>query len=100
MVPAAALGDISGDPHAPSPGLGRAVLLHTFTAEAVDTFVDLAGPESNTRWASFEIRQLGGALRSTTPDPGAAGPLNSEVMIHAAGAATTPAAGSEIRAAL
>jgi len=92
IVPATALGDISGDPQDPTPGLGRAVLLDTFTEAAADAFVELAGPGSDTPITSLEIRHLGGALRSSTPDPGAAGPLDSEILIHAAGAAPTPEA--------
>jgi FAD/FMN-containing dehydrogenase len=99
-VPASALGDIAGDPQDPTPGLGRAVLLDTFPAAAADTFVELAGPDAHTALASLEIRHLGGALRSSTPDPGAAGPLDSQVLIHGSGAATTPEAGAAIHAAL
>jgi hypothetical protein len=99
-VPASALGDIAGDPQDPTPGLGRAVLLDTLPAAAADVFVELAGPDAHTPLVSLEIRHLGGALRSSTPDPGAAGPLDSEVLIHASGAATTPEAGDAIRAAL
>ena len=47
---------------------------------------------------SLELRHLGGALRSSTPDPGAAGPLESEVLIHAAGAAPTPEASAAVGA--
>ena len=102
-IAASELGDISGDPQDPTPGLGRAVLLDTFTAEAADAFLELGGPNADTPLISLEIRHLDGALRSSggssTADPGAAGPLDSEVLIHAAGAATTPQATSAVRAA-
>jgi hypothetical protein len=99
-VPALALGDISGDPQDPTPGLGRSVLLEAFPAEAADVFVELAGPDADTPLTMLEIRHLGGALRSPTPDPGAAGPLDSEVLIHASAVAPTPEAGAPVQAAL
>lgn len=99
-VPAAALGDISGDPQDPLPGVGNAVLLDELTEEAADTFVELAGSESQTPLVGLEIRHLGGALRSNTADPGPAGPLQSEVLVYGAGVAATPEAGVANRDAL
>jgi FAD binding domain len=91
-VPAAALGGISGDPQDPTPGLGRSVLLDTFTDGAAEAIVELAGPDADTPLTAIEVRQLGGALRTSTPDPGAAGPLDSEILVYALGAAPTPEA--------
>jgi hypothetical protein len=97
VVPASALGDISGDPQEPTPGRGRGVLVDRFTEAAADAFVDLAGPDADTPVTSLEVRHLGGALRSSTPDPGAAGPLESDVLIYGVGAAPTPEAGAAVR---
>ncbi len=100
VVPASALGDLSGDPQDPTPGLGRAVLLDTFTGPAAEAFVELAGPDADTPLTALEVRHLGGALRSSSPDPGTAGPLESEALIYAVGAAPTPETGAAVRAAL
>jgi FAD binding domain len=100
VVPASALGDLSGDPQDPTPGLGRAMLFDTLTASAAEAFVELAGPDADTPLTALELRHLGGALRSPTPDPGAAGPLASEALIYGVGAASTPEAGAAVKAAL
>lgn len=100
MVPAGALGDVSGDPTAPQPGIGNAILLQTLTLEAVDAFVDLAGPGVESPLTQLEIRHLGGALRSTTPDPGAAGPLEAEALVYGVGVPVTPEVGDAITSTL
>jgi FAD binding domain len=99
-VPAAALADIAGDPQNPTPGVGSAVLLDQFTAEAADTYVELAGPRAQTPFVSLEIRHLGGALRSATPDPGAAGPLAAQALVSAQAVAITPEDATTVRGAL
>lgn len=99
-VPAAALGEISGDPQDPMPGMGRAALLDSFTADVAEAYLDLAGPEAETPLTVLEVRHLGGALRSASPDPGAAGPLHSEALMYAIGTPITPDVGAAIRAAL
>jgi FAD/FMN-containing dehydrogenase len=100
MLPAPALGEISGDPQDPVPGVGTGMLLDALTPQAAETYVELAGPEAQTPLVSLEIRHLGGALRSGTPDPGAAGALESEVIVGGQGLAVTPDAGVAVRAAL
>jgi FAD binding domain len=100
MVPASALGDVSGDPDGPQPGIGDAILLRTLTAEAVDALVDLAGPEVQSPLTQLEIRHLGGALRSSAPDPGAAGPLEAEALVYGVGVPVTPQVGEAITSAL
>lgn len=99
-VPAPALGDISGDPQDPMPGMGRAVLLDSLSADAAQAYLELAGPGVETPLTALEVRHLGGALRSTTPDPGAAGPLHPEALVYAVGTPVTREVGAAIRAAL
>lgn len=99
-VPGTALGDIAGDPLDPMPGIGNAILLETFTAEAADAYLELAGPDAQSPLTSLEIRHLGGALRTTTPDPGAGGPLDAEVLLYGVGTPVTPQDGVTIRTAL
>jgi FAD/FMN-containing dehydrogenase len=99
-VPAPALADISGDPQDPLPGIGKAVLLDALTPEAVEAYVELAGPEADTPLTALEIRHLGAALARPASDPGAAGRLSSEVLVYGVGNAPTPEAATAIRAAL
>jgi FAD/FMN-containing dehydrogenase len=100
MVPGAALGDLSGDPSDPMPGLGKGELLGAFTAEAADAYLALAGPDVESPLTALEIRHLGGALRTATPDPGAAGPLEAEVLVYGVGVPVTPEVGAVIHTAL
>jgi FAD/FMN-containing dehydrogenase len=100
IVPAAALGDISGDPQEPLPGMGRAILLDSFTADAADAYLELAGPGVETPLTALELRHVGGALRSTSPDPGAAGPLDAEALVYALGSPVSRDVGMAIGAVL
>jgi FAD binding domain len=84
-IPAPALGDISGDPQDPGPAIGNGLLLDQFTRETADAYLELGGPDARTPFVSVEIRQLGGALKRATPDPGAGGPLTSEALAFATG---------------
>jgi FAD/FMN-containing dehydrogenase len=99
-VPAAALGDLAGDPQAPGPAIGNGLLLERFTAETVDAYLELAGPGVKTPFLALEVRHLGGALRSAAPDPGAGGPLEGDALVYATGGPVTPAAGAALRSAL
>lgn len=85
MIPASGLAEISGDPQDPTPALGNGLLLEQFTGETADTYLELGGPDAQTPFVQLEIRHLGGALNSTSPEPGAAGPLASEALVFATG---------------
>jgi hypothetical protein len=84
-IPAPALGEISGDPQDPTPAIGNGLLLEHFTSDTADTYLELGVPDAQTPFVQLEIRHLGGALVSTAPDPGAAGPLTSQALLFATG---------------
>ena len=96
MIPAPALGDISGDPQDPVPAIGNGLLLDHFTRETADAYLELGGPSAQTPFVSLEIRQLGGALKRATPDPGAGGPLTSEALAFATGVPVDPDLGAAL----
>lgn len=100
MVPITALGQISGDPPGPLPGISYGLLLERLTAEAVDTFVELAGPGSDSPLIQLELRHLGGALASPGADAGAAGALSAQALLFGVGAPLTPQLGEAIQANL
>jgi FAD/FMN-containing dehydrogenase len=100
MVPGSALGDIAGDPPVPMAGIGHGVLLDTFTSEAADAYVELAGPGVQSPLISLELRHLGGALRTKTPDPGAAGSVQADALVYGVGVPVTPDVGMAIRTTL
>lgn len=84
-IPAPGLGEISGDPKDPTPAIGNGLLLEQFTSDTAETYLELGGPDAQTPFVQLEIRHLGGALKSTAPDPGAAGPLTSTALVFATG---------------
>ncbi|MGZ5334878.1 MAG: FAD-linked oxidase, partial [Solirubrobacterales bacterium] len=98
-VSGAALAGIAGDPTDPTRALGHASLVDRVGPDEVEAFLALAGPGVDTPLASVEIRHLGGALRDSDPDPGAAGTLDAEGLVYATGPAATPEVGETILAA-
>jgi FAD binding domain len=97
-IPAPVLCDISGDPQEPGPAIGNGLLLEGFTSETADAYLELGGPGAQCSFVSLEIRHLGGALKSTTPDPGAAGPLTSDALVFATGVPANPELGAALHA--
>ncbi len=66
-----ALGMIHADPVDPMPVQERSELLRELTAEAVDTLVGQAGPDSPSPQIVVEVRLLGGALAAQPEWPSA-----------------------------
>ena len=62
QIPATGLTRIAMDPEPPVPGLGHHRVLSELPDEAIDAFVEAAGPESDSPLLLAELRQLGGAL--------------------------------------
>ncbi len=100
MVPGSALREIAGDPPGPLPAIGNALLVDSFTEAVAEAFVELAGPGVDSALTQLEIRHLGGALRTPTADPGAAGPLAPEILVYGVGVPITPGVGQAIGRAL
>src|SRR5204863_7901802 len=73
MIPGAQLGEISGDPPGPVPGVGGALLLDSFSSEAADARVEITGPDPQIPPVQLELRHLGGALAIPASDAGAGG---------------------------
>src|SRR5436190_5460944 len=78
QVPAPALTRIAMDPEPPVPGLGHHATLNELPDEAIDAFVEVAGPETDSPLLLAEIRQLGGALSRAPENAGALDKLDSE----------------------
>jgi FAD/FMN-containing dehydrogenase len=85
VVPAAALGDIAGDPEDPVPAIGTHQLVGTLDAGAVETLVALAGPGADTPLLQVELRQLGGALGVSSPEHGALDRVDADFALYAVG---------------
>jgi FAD/FMN-containing dehydrogenase len=89
-MPASRLVTIHMDPEQPVPGLGHHKLLRELPEEAVDAFVEVAGPASGSPLLLAELRQLGGALATEPENAGALSRLDGEFVCLGIGMAMAP----------
>jgi hypothetical protein len=87
MVAPVALSRLHNDPESPVPALTEHRLLRELPVEAIDAFVDAAGPEANSPLLLAEIRHLGGALGVAKPGNGALASVDAAYLQFAAGIA-------------
>lgn len=99
-VPAPALATIAGDPEDPLPALGAGFLLESLDADAVDAYVELAGPDVDVPLIFLEIRRLGGALDRSSDDHGVLDTAGAGYLLYGIGPVMSPAAGTAIRGVL
>jgi FAD/FMN-containing dehydrogenase len=88
-MPPSQLVTIHMDPEEPVPALLNHALLRELPDEAVDAFVDAAGPESGSPLLFAELRQAGGAL-APQPDAGALSGVDAAFVLNAGGALMDP----------
>jgi FAD/FMN-containing dehydrogenase len=81
-IPASSLSKLHMDPEHPVPGLGDGMMLSDLPGDAVEAFVAAA---SGTALLSAEIRHLGGALRRSSPDHGAADIIDGSFIMYLVG---------------
>jgi FAD binding domain len=79
-VPSTALSRIAMDPEPPVPALGHHMTLGELPDEAIDTYVEVAGPESDSPLLLAEVRHLGGALARPAENGGALDKLDAEYV--------------------
>lgn len=84
-MPAAGLVRLHQDPEGPTPGIGDHTLLDALPAEAVDAFVELGGPGSDSPLIALELRQLGGALARSPEGAGALDRIDARFALFALG---------------
>lgn len=72
VLPYTQVGTIHGDPSEPMAGVASTAMLKDLDAEAIDTFIRLAGPEAQAPYVA-ELRHLGGALARPAESPSAVG---------------------------
>ncbi len=89
-IPAAALTTIHMDPEQPTPGLGDHALLRELPAAAIDAFIEVAGPRSDSPLTVAELRQAGGALARAEPGAGAMARLDAAFVFNGIGALIDP----------
>jgi hypothetical protein len=100
QVPTPALSQIAMDPEPPVPGLGHHAVLSEVPDDAIDAFVDVAGPESGSPLLVAELRHVGGALARPAENGGALDKLDAEFVMLGIGMLMDPAMREPIEAHL
>jgi len=90
-IPAAELVTIHMDPEHPVPGLGNHALIGDLTPDAVDAFVEVAGPDAGSPLLLAELRHAGGALSAPARDGGALPSVDAGFVLNAIGSPVEPA---------
>jgi hypothetical protein len=91
QMPATGLTRIAMDPEPPVPGLGHHRVINELPDEAIDAFVEVAGPESDSPLLLAELRHLGGALARPADGGGALNKLDGEFVALGIGLLMDPA---------
>lgn len=91
QIPSPALTRIAMDPEPPVPGLGHHATINDLPDEAIDAFVEAAGPESDSPLLFAELRQLGGALGRAPENAGALDKLDAAYVMLGIGMLMDPA---------
>jgi FAD/FMN-containing dehydrogenase len=97
-IPAASLGGLHMDPEEPVPAMGDGALLGDAPAAAIDTLVELAGPEVDSPLLMVDLRHLGGALGRAAPGGGAQTKIDADYAMFAGGMTPTPELDGQVRA--
>jgi hypothetical protein len=87
MMPPDQLLTIHMDPPEPVPNSGDGALLDVVPAEAIDSLVHVAGPESGSPLLMVELRHLGGALARPGEGHGAVATMEGDYALFAVGMA-------------
>jgi hypothetical protein len=85
MVERVGLSELHMDPPNPLLYTGAGHMLGKFGADAIDRFVDAAGPGSGSPLVSSEIRHLGGALLRPKPGNGALATFDADYLTFGVG---------------
>jgi hypothetical protein len=88
------------DPENPVPGVGEGQTIAALPDEAIDAFVDVAGPGSGSPLLLSELRHLGGALGRPAENGGALSHLDAGFVMYSVGMPMTPELGEAIPAHL
>jgi hypothetical protein len=90
MVPPAAIADLHMDPPGPVSGLSDSSLLGDLDEAAIEALVGAAGPGSDSKLLSVEVRHGGGALSRAPEDSGALATLPGSFNMFAVGMTMDP----------
>jgi FAD/FMN-containing dehydrogenase len=89
-VPAVSLSRLHMDPEGPTPGVSDTAMLRELPPEAIEAFLAVAGPDSDSCLVAAELRQLGGALARVPRGAGALTHLAGQFQLFGVAIAPTP----------
>ncbi|MGY2874953.1 FAD/FMN-containing dehydrogenase [Marmoricola sp. URHA0025 HA25] len=89
-VPAKSLVRLHMDPEGNTPAVSDSSVLGGFPEDALQAFLEAAGPDSGTSLLIAELRQLGGALGRPDEGGGALSHVDGDFAMFAAAIAATP----------
>jgi hypothetical protein len=95
-VPPSQLVGVAMDPEQPVPGISDTISFAAMPEEAIDAFVEMAGPEADSPLVNAEIRHLGGALAAPAEDGGARSHLDAAFVFSGTGVPMSPELGEAI----
>ena len=95
-MPPSGLPAVHMEPEEPVPGLVDTASLREAPQEAIDTFIETAGPDSGSPLLSAELRQCGGALAEPAEGAGALSHLDAEYVFCGIGMPMSPEMGEAI----
>jgi hypothetical protein len=96
QIPMPAVSRIHMDPEQPVPGLGHHATIRELPDEAIDAFVEAAGPDSGSPLLLAELRHAGGALARPAENAGALSHLDAAFVMLGIGMPMTPELGEAI----
>ncbi|HEX6603201.1 MAG TPA: FAD-binding oxidoreductase [Solirubrobacterales bacterium] len=97
-MPGAGLVRVHGDPEQPVPGITDHRMISELPPEAIDAFVEAAGPGSGSPLLFAELRQLGGAFARPAENGGALTHIEDPFNLFMAAIAMTPEMGQAAEA--
>jgi Berberine and berberine like len=86
------------DPEQPVPAAADGLMVDELPADALDTFVDVAGANAQFPLLSVELRHLGGELRRPRLEHGALGSIDAHYAMFASGMLPAPELETPVRA--
>lgn len=89
-VPVPALSHLHMDPEQPVPGTADGMMTGRLPAEAIDAFVQAAGPAAAFPLLSVELRHLGGEFARPRPGNGALACLDAQYVLFAVSMTPVP----------
>jgi hypothetical protein len=95
-MPPSQLVNVHMEPEEPVPGLVNTASLRELPEQAVDAFVEVAGPDSGSPLLVAELRHAGGAVSAPPDGAGALSHLDAEFVLLGIGLPMSPEMGAAI----